>query len=87
MPGHSEIYITTGPGNHRLDGSKAYHALTIRLAPSTGQTKLKMADHYVEAFTTAGSTLVLMRFADAVSELEGADGLRVHRSYWAPVLT
>ena len=23
-----------------------------------------------------------MRFADAVAELEGADGLRVHRSYW-----
>ena len=43
---------------------------------------LKTADHYVEAFTTAGSTLVLMRFADAVAELDGAGGLRVHRSYW-----
>ena len=43
---------------------------------------LKMADHYVEVFTTDGSTLILMRFADAVAELEGADGLRVHRSYW-----
>ena len=43
---------------------------------------LKMADHYVEAFTTAGSTLVLMRFADAVAELEEHDGLRVHRSHW-----
>ncbi len=43
---------------------------------------LRMADHYVEAFTTAGSDLVLMRFADAVAELEGADGMRVHRSYW-----
>ena len=43
---------------------------------------LKMADHYVEVFTTAGSTLILMRFADAVEELEGADGLRVHRSHW-----
>ena len=43
---------------------------------------LRMADHYVEAFTTAGSELVLMRFADAVAELEGADGMRVHRSYW-----
>ena len=41
-----------------------------------------MADHYVEAFTTAGSTLILMRFADAVEELQGADGLRVHRSHW-----
>ena len=43
---------------------------------------LKTADHYVEAVTTAGSTLVLMRFADAVAELDGAGGLRVHRSYW-----
>lgn len=43
---------------------------------------LRMADHYVEAFTTAGSDLVLMRFADAVAELEDADGMRVHRSYW-----
>ena len=37
---------------------------------------LKTADHYVEAFTTAGSTLVLMRFVDAVAELDGAGGLR-----------
>ena len=43
---------------------------------------LRMADHYVEVFTTAGSTLILMRFSDAVSELEAADGLRVHRSHW-----
>ena len=43
---------------------------------------LKTADHYVEAFTTAGSTLVLMRFVDAVAELDGAGGMRVHRSYW-----
>ena len=55
-----------------------------RLPPELGRdlVYLKMADHYVEAFTTAGSTLVLMRFVDAVAELEGADGLRVHRSYW-----
>ena len=43
---------------------------------------LSMADHYVEVFTTEGSTLVLMRFADALSELASADGLRVHRSHW-----
>lgn len=43
---------------------------------------LKMADHYLEVFTTSGSTLLLMRFADALSELDGADGLRVHRSHW-----
>ncbi|MYE01734.1 MAG: LytTR family transcriptional regulator [Alphaproteobacteria bacterium] len=43
---------------------------------------LRMADHYVEAFTTEGSDLVLMRFADAIAELKEADGMRVHRSYW-----
>ena len=55
-----------------------------RLPPAIGRdlVYLRMADHYVEAFTTAGSDLVLMRFADAVAELEGADGMRVHRSYW-----
>lgn len=42
---------------------------------------LKMRDHYVEVFTTKGRTTVLMRFGDAVAELEGL-GLRVHRSYW-----
>lgn len=43
---------------------------------------LSMADHYIEVFTTLGSTLILMRFSDALAELEGAGGLRVHRSHW-----
>ena len=42
---------------------------------------LKMSDHYVEVFTTAGHTVLLMRFGDAVAELEGL-GIQVHRSYW-----
>ena len=42
---------------------------------------LKVEDHYVKAFTPAGSGLILMRFADAVAELS-AHGLQVHRSYW-----
>ena len=55
-----------------------------RLPPELGRDLvcLRMADHYVEVFTTSGSTLILMRFADAVAELESAGGLRVHRSYW-----
>lgn len=43
---------------------------------------LSMADHYLEVFTTEGSTLILMRFSDALAELDAADGLRVHRSHW-----
>lgn len=43
---------------------------------------VRVVDHYVQAITTAGSALVLMRFTDAIFELEGVNGLRVHRSYW-----
>lgn len=43
---------------------------------------LQMEDHYVRAFTTRGSEMILMRMADAVRELENEDGLHVHRSFW-----
>ena len=43
---------------------------------------LSHEDHYVRVHHAAGSTLLLMRISDAVSELDGVDGLRVHRSWW-----
>lgn len=43
---------------------------------------LQMEDHYIRAFTAVGSELILMRMSDAVRELEGQDGLLVHRSFW-----
>lgn len=54
-----------------------------RLPPHLGRDLLclEMQDHYVQAHTRAGSTLLLMRFRDAVAEL-GAAGLQVHRSWW-----
>ena len=39
-------------------------------------------DHYLRVHTSLGEELILMRLADAVRELSGADGLRVHRSWW-----
>lgn len=44
---------------------------------------LSMKDHYVEVTTTAGAELVLLRFSDALGELEGARGFQLHRSHWA----
>jgi len=45
---------------------------------------LKAEDHYVRVYTQAGSTLVLMRFSDAVAQAEaGLSGFRLHRSWWA----
>lgn len=39
-------------------------------------------DHYVRVHTGEGSELVTLRFADALTELEGVYGLHVHRSWW-----
>ena len=39
-------------------------------------------DHYLRVHTSLGEELILMRLADAVRELSGADGLQTHRSWW-----
>jgi hypothetical protein len=43
---------------------------------------LQAEDHYVRVHTVRGSTLILMRLADAILELDGQAGLQVHRSWW-----
>jgi hypothetical protein len=54
-----------------------------RLPPALGRDllSLQMQDHYLQVQTALGSTLLLMRFRDAVAELEGV-GIQVHRSWW-----
>jgi len=52
------------------------HAIRGKLA------YLSMQDHYVEVHTDKGSTLVLMRLADAIREAGDITGLRIHRSHW-----
>ncbi len=39
-------------------------------------------DHYLRVHTDQGQTLILMRLADAVAELEGIEGAQTHRSWW-----
>lgn len=76
---------------HVLVDSKSQAPSTVkvprilkRLKPGlgTGITRLAMQDHYVEVHTDRGSQLVLMRFSDALDELEGLSGWRLHRSHW-----
>lgn len=43
---------------------------------------LQMEDHYVRIHTEKGSALILMRFSDAIAQLDPESGLRVHRSWW-----
>ena len=43
---------------------------------------LSVQDHYTLVRTSRGSELILLRFSDALREIDGVDGLRVHRSHW-----
>jgi hypothetical protein len=43
---------------------------------------LQTEDHYLRIHTRLGSDLVLCRLTDAIVELDGVDGLQVHRSWW-----
>ena len=43
---------------------------------------LQAEDHYLRVHTDSGSALILLRMRDAMTELVGVDGKRVHRSWW-----
>lgn len=44
--------------------------------------RLSVEDHYTQVVTTRGRELVLLRFSDALKELQDVPGLQVHRSHW-----
>jgi hypothetical protein len=43
---------------------------------------LEAEDHYLRVHTDSGSALILLRLADAVTELAAVDGAQTHRSWW-----
>lgn len=58
----------------------------LRLSPKRRGARLiaiEAEDHYVRVHTDQGTELVPMRFSEAVDELAGAYGYRLHRSLWA----
>jgi hypothetical protein len=59
-------------------------AFMRRLAPQLGGELILLSaeEHYVRIVTRLGSALVLCRLGDAIEELTGLDGDRVHRSFW-----
>ena len=78
-----------GPGTARPPGEPPLDAppgapFLDRLPARLGRRllHLHMQDHYVEVHTEEGSDLLLLRFRDALREVEGLDGAQVHRSHW-----
>ena len=63
--------------------TKAEPAFFARLPAGFGPLlALGGEDHYVRAYAKGRDTLILIRLRDAIAELEGVDGVQVHRSWW-----
>jgi hypothetical protein len=74
LSGHVETANVARPDSPFLD----------RLPRELGRqlVSLSMQDHYARVTTSRGSAMILIRFADAVRELENYPGAQVHRSHW-----
>ncbi|HEX8380437.1 MAG TPA: LytTR family DNA-binding domain-containing protein [Allosphingosinicella sp.] len=83
-PSEAEPEAAAAADRPALQAARDDNPFLKRLPPALGREllSLQMRDHYVEARTALGSTLILMRFRDAVDELRGT-GIQVHRSWWA----
>jgi hypothetical protein len=76
------VEVPVGPSDQPAVAGPA--RLLARLNPRLGGEVIALQgeDHYVRVHTALGSELVLMRLGDAIQELDGLDGERVHRSWW-----
>lgn len=86
----------TRPASGALDDSDENAAASIDTPPSPPRLldrlpdelrdghiyALEAQEHYTKIYTSKGNTLVLIRFSDAIVDMEPQPGLRVHRSYW-----
>ncbi len=70
--------------NEEEDTNKSEIPLLDRLPPELRGELIAVSveDHYTRVITNKGSHLMLMRFSDALKELQNAEGLQVHRSHW-----
>jgi hypothetical protein len=79
--------VESSPAGDSVDTASHAEPETALLARLPARSRaellhLRMQDHYVEVHTAAGSELLLLRFRDALREVEDVDGLQVHRSHW-----
>ncbi|MCL4776525.1 MAG: LytTR family transcriptional regulator [Gammaproteobacteria bacterium] len=77
--------ISRQQDRQETDAGRALPRLLARL-PEKLQTAeilaLEAEEHYTKVYTTAGRTLLLLRFSDAILEMDPQPGLQVHRSFW-----
>lgn len=83
------MMLVNRPGRLTTAPAEGADAATIRFLERL-PAKLKGAviyavsaeDHYLRLHTSKGADLILMRLADAITELDGLEGAQTHRSWW-----
>jgi len=88
IPGQNDIdrsELARGESGSTM-GSPPVLPAVLQLAPVPLRVDQLLAmcaeEHYVRLVTTEGEFLVYHRFSDALKEVKGLPGLRVHRSHW-----
>lgn len=71
----------TSPGGGAPAPARFLERLPLRLRGAEVWA-VEAEDHYLRLHTSKGQDLILMRLVDAVAELEGIEGMQVHRSWW-----
>ena len=74
---HRTVVVVQG----QADPPKFLERLPLRLRGAEVWA-VEAEDHYLRLHTSKGQDLILLRLADAISELEGIEGAQVHRSWW-----
>ncbi|MCF6292162.1 MAG: LytTR family transcriptional regulator [Robiginitomaculum sp.] len=74
-------YLIERPDKSPKDGSDFMLRIPAKIADGTLYA-ISSEDHYLRIQTERGSDLILMRLGDAMAELDGYDGMQVHRSWW-----
>ena len=80
----AQLRLSPPPAAAPQPGADA--AFRLRLSARKRDARLiavEAEDHYLRVHTDAGSELISLRFADALSELAGVAGFQTHRSWWA----
>lgn len=54
----------------------------IGQSQATTISRVTVRDHLLDVYTDAGVQTLRLRFGDAISELDGLEGMQVHRSHW-----
>jgi len=81
------VHIVLAPESEGLDPSQSPKTTRLMERLPRGARgliqHLTAEDHYTRVTTSQGSSLVLLRFSDALQDMALTPGLQVHRSHWA----